>query len=319
MQRKAWLRKINFLVYVIASMLFVWSCSEGPTPGPISPINPGSKRIALKSSSDQSSGSTVRPVNRLESSEVHALAKSGYNQAKVVEQLQDIRDELKAIVDKNPRTHVAYKLNDAVGELNRAISNMTSTSSYDRDGEKDDDDDKENGDAYALYKIRRAKAIVQDAVNRGLLLVPQGKQFMLQLAEIESQINAGYSPTGDYRGQSKSLWIKRSHGGLIKFGGHSIDVPKYATKQDAEFSISISPNDYIAVDFGPDGWFDQPVIVTISYKDADLTGIDPSKLTLAWFDESTGQWVDLGGVVDIVKKTVTAKSWHFTQYTIATK
>lgn len=299
-------------------MFLVWSCSEGPAPGPMSPSGSASKRTL----SPQSATGTVRPVQRLANRASHSLAKSGYNRDKVLHELEIVRDEMQAIVDNNPFSSVAGLLSDAVRRTDDAARKLENPTwggwgGDDWDDDKEQDDDK--SDKKALVRIKKAKDKIQEAINRQLLLPAQGNQFLGQLIEIENQINNGYSAAHDYRGQSKSLWIKRSYGGMIKFAGHSIDVPKYATKQDAEFSINISPNDYITVDFGPDGWFDQQVTVTISYKDADLTGVDPSKLTLAWYDESTGQWVDLGGVVDLVHKTVTAKAWHFTQYTISTK
>jgi hypothetical protein len=300
-----WFRQIAPTISLIGSLLLV-SCSEEPAPGPISPIKPADKLTSSKQTPNQSTSGAVRPVNRLESSDRNALAKSGYSEPKVLQQLQEVRDELKAIADNNPCTYLAYKLNSAVDETNGAMTKLAYSSS-------------DNGDSQALHKIGKAKARVQEAINYGWLSSAQGGQFLSQYATIESQIQAGSSPSSDCRGSSKSLWIKRTQGGLIAFCGHSIKVPKYATKQDAEFSINISPNDYITVDFGPDGWFDQEVTVTISYKDADLTGIDPTKLTLAWYDESTGQWVDLGGTVDLKNKTVTAKAKHFTQYTISSK
>ncbi len=297
-----WFRQIAPTIFLIGSLLFV-SCSQEPAPGPISPINPADKLTSSKKTPNQS---TVRPLNRLESSGHNALAKSGYNTAKVLQQLEEVRDELKAIADNNPGTYLANKLNSAVSETNGAIAILSFTSSN-------------NGDSYALYKINRAQAKIEEAINYGLLTSAHGGQFLSQYTVVEDQIRAGSSPSDDCRGSGKSLWVKRTYGGLIAFCGHSIKVPKYATRRDATFSINISRNDYITVDFGPDGWFDQEVTVTISYQDADLTGIDLTKLTLAWHDESTGQWIDLGGTVDVLKKTVTAKTKHFTQYTISTK
>jgi hypothetical protein len=303
MPRFNWFR--FFSAFALSSILFfLISCSEGPAPGPISPINPGVKRLAPKPTSEQSATNTVRPVRRLENGARRALAKSGYNIDKVEQELQAVYDELKAIVDNNPGKAVVDKLNDVLKETNDALAKLSRVPPDDKG---------------ALDKIKRAKDRLQDAINKWLLLPTQGAQFMAQFNAVEEQIRDGINQNGDCRGRSKFLWIKRSYGGMVKFGGHSIDVPKYATKQDALFSISISPTDYITVDFGPDGWFEQPVTVTISYKDADLTNIDPSTLTLAWYDESAGQWIDLGGVVDLVNKTVTAKAWHFTQYTISTK
>lgn len=301
MKRSNWLGKIAPAISLMSSLLFVWSCSEEPTPGPISPITPGSKKLASKQTFDQSTANTVRPVQRLAN---RSLAKSGYNVAKVQQELQAVIDELQAIVDNNPGWIVEDKLDDVLREANDALAKLRRVPSDDKG---------------ALYKIKRAKDRLQEAINRDLLLSAQGAQFMAQFDSVDEQVRDGISQDGDCRGRSKYLWIKRNYGGMIKFGGHSIDVPKYATKQDAQFSISIAPDDYITADFGPDGWFDQEVTVTISYKDADLTGINPSKLTLAWYDENSGQWVDLGGTVDLIQKTVTAKAWHFTQYTISTK
>lgn len=301
MKRSNWLGKIAPAISLMSSLLFVWSCSEEPAPGPMSPINPGGKKLASKVNSDQSPANTVRPVQRLVN---RSLAKSGYNIVKVQQELQAVTDELQAIVDNNPGWIVEDKLDDVLREANDALARLRRVPSDDKG---------------ALYKIKRAKDRLQDAINKGLLLSAQGEQFMSQFDAVDEQVRNGINQDGDCRGRSKYLWIKRNYGGMIKFGGHSIDVPKYATKQDAQFSINIAPDDYITADFGPDGWFDQEVTVTISYKDADLTGINPSKLTLAWYDESSGQWVDLGGVVDLVNKTVTAKAWHFTQYTISTK
>jgi len=318
MKHNPWIRPFFYAAYLTIVALFAVSCSEAPNPGPISPINPPGKQLSAKETPDQSTANTIRPVKRLENTSRHSLAKSGYNRDKVLQELQAVRDEVKAIADNNPGTSVAYKLYEVVKEANGAIANLTITRSEDDDDDEEDDDD-DGDDKRALDKIKRAKDKLQEAINRRLLLAEQGEQFMNQFVETEEQIRNGYSPSGDYRGRSKSLWISRNQGGLIKFGGHSVSVPKYATKQDAQFSISISPNDYITVDFGPDGWFDQYVTVTISYKDANLAGIDPRRLTLAWYDETLGQWIDLGGVVDVVKKTVTAKTNHFTQYTISMK
>ncbi len=302
MQCNTWLRKIAAPFSLIATLFLVWSCSEGPAPGPMSPsANAGKRNLSAPSGA---STSTVRPVKRLAKGASRSLAKAGYNVDKVERELQAVCDELEAIVNNRPGWSAEDKFNEVLREAKSALYSLQRVPADDRG---------------ALYRIDLAQYRLQEAINWRLLLPAQGAQFMAQFNTIERQIRYGINENGDYRGRSKSLWIKQSYGGMIKFAGHSIDVPKYATKQDAEYSINISPNDYITVDFGPDGWFDKQVTVTISYADADLNGIDPTKLTLAWYDEKAGQWIDLGGVVDLVNKTVTAKAWHFTQYTISTK
>lgn len=299
-------RQFFSIIALCSVLFFVIGCNDQPAPGPMSPIKSVDNTGSSKHTSGQSTPEIVRPVGRLNNGSNNTLAKSGYNEPKVLQQLRDVRDELEAIVDNNRYSAVAYKLDDAVDETNNAIAKLIASSSN-------------YGDFYVLYKLANARGRVQDAVNSGLLASKQGEQFINEYKAVESQIQAGASPNEDCRGFAKSLWVKRNYGGLIKFCGHSIKVPKYATKQDAEFSINISSNDYITVDFGPDGWFDQEVTITISYQEADLTGIDVAKLTLAWYDESIGQWINLGGTVDLINKTVTAKTKHFTQYTISTK
>lgn len=318
MKRSNTLRKIYPALSILCSWFLLWSCSEGPTPGPMSPIKLSEKPSTPAQTPQPAQSGTVRPVNRLANRESLSLAKSGYNRDKVLQELQIVSEELQHIVDNNPFANVAYVLDDAVRKIEEAEKKLENPSWADYTWDADEKAEDKN-DTKVLGRIKKAKDKIQDAINKQLLLPAQGMQFLNQLTTIENQITDGYSPAQDYRGQSKELWIKRTYGGMIKFGGHSIEVPKYATKQDANFSISIASNDYITADFGPDGWFDQQVTVTISYKNADLTGVDPRKLTLAWYDERAGQWVDLGGVVDLVKKTVTAKAWHFTQYTLSTK
>jgi hypothetical protein len=118
-------------------------------------------------------------------------------------------------------------------------------------------------------------------------------------------------------GTTKSKKLKHDKGGKIKHCGHKLEFPPYALSQDAIMSIEILPTSTIDVNFGPDGSFDIPVTVTICYKDADLTGIDEEDLTIAWYDEISGQWVDIGGTVDTKKQTVSAETDHFTQYTLS--
>jgi len=116
---------------------------------------------------------------------------------------------------------------------------------------------------------------------------------------------------------TESASIVALEGGRLKNGPHKMDVPPKALKYDTQMYIAVQDNDYIEVDFGPDGWFEAPIKITMSYEEGDLDGSDPSTLALNWYDESTGEWVKVGGVVDQRRKTVTADVWHFTQYTLS--
>jgi ZU5 domain. len=69
-------------------------------------------------------------------------------------------------------------------------------------------------------------------------------------------------------------------------------------------------------DFGPSGsTFNGPITITLTYNPSRLpAGADQSKLYIAWWDTSTGQWVSLPGVVDQINHTITASVTHFTIY-----
>lgn len=73
------------------------------------------------------------------------------------------------------------------------------------------------------------------------------------------------------------------------------------------------------VDFGPSGWFKKPVKITICFKELDLSGSDLNDLTITWYDPNTGEWIDVGGTVDIKGQKVYVEVWHFTQYSLAVR
>jgi hypothetical protein len=71
-------------------------------------------------------------------------------------------------------------------------------------------------------------------------------------------------------------------------------------------------------DFGPPGaTFDPPLTLTLNYDPSNFpVGSDQSTLYIAWWDTSTGQWVNLPSVVDQVNHTVTAQVPHFTLFSV---
>jgi len=74
----------------------------------------------------------------------------------------------------------------------------------------------------------------------------------------------------------------------------------------------------IAYDFTPEGaTFDTPIEVEMHYDPSHIpSDIDEQNLTLAFYDEATGKWVELDSVVDTVGNTVTALVSHFTIFAI---
>ncbi len=74
----------------------------------------------------------------------------------------------------------------------------------------------------------------------------------------------------------------------------------------------------LAYHFGPDGTtFAPPITLTRSYDPASIPdGLAEADLVLAWYDQATGNWVELDGVVDTGNNTITAAIEHFTTFAI---
>lgn len=104
-------------------------------------------------------------------------------------------------------------------------------------------------------------------------------------------------------------------GGRLELLDVILEIPAGAVGQDTTFSINI-PDPYVFFnEFGTDGLvFHTPVRVTMSYRDADLTGVTESTIRIGWLDESSGTFKDMVCEVDFINKTVTAELNHFSAY-----
>jgi hypothetical protein len=72
-----------------------------------------------------------------------------------------------------------------------------------------------------------------------------------------------------------------------------------------------------SAEFGPHGLqFNKPVRVELSYKLADLTGVEEESLQVIYFNEKTQLWELVGGTVDTQKQVVVAYLDHFSRYAI---
>ena len=106
-----------------------------------------------------------------------------------------------------------------------------------------------------------------------------------------------------------------AEGGRLTLLDVTLDVPPGAVPNDTLFSIAIPDLSKFYNDFGTSGLvFEKPVTVTMSYRDADLSGIDASSIRIGYFNEKTGEWESVVGTVDPVNMTVTAKLYHFSAY-----
>ncbi len=73
-----------------------------------------------------------------------------------------------------------------------------------------------------------------------------------------------------------------------------------------------------SLEFLPHGTeFNNPVKIEVSYKGANLRGVDESKLRIFYSNPTTGLWEFIGGEVDTENKIVTAYLNHFSRYAVA--
>jgi hypothetical protein len=268
-----------------SALFFAVGCSNEPAPGPMSPIQSAAK---------PSQRNNIRPVPRQsdEPAPVKSLAKGVYSDAQLI-----------ALINQQPAL--------SSGALKTILLSESPLSSSVLIAVLNRSTKMSTGDLKAvLLASTPLPSEVQQEVQNKTLLADGDLQTVMEA-------QAGF--VSQFLGKTVSKLVTKKDGGTIWHGGHKIIFPKDALAQDAQASIAISSSNYIQVDFGPDGWFNKDVTVTISYKNVDLTGISENSLTIAWYDETTGQWIDIGGSVDTKKKWITAKTKHFTQYTISTK
>lgn len=105
--------------------------------------------------------------------------------------------------------------------------------------------------------------------------------------------------------------------GKVRFGESRIIFQPYDLPEDLLISIEWGLGNFCEGIFGPHGtWFNQPVRVELSYKNADLTGINEEDLRIYYFNENTNIWEAVGGTVDTNNKIVIAYLEHFSRYAI---
>ncbi len=109
--------------------------------------------------------------------------------------------------------------------------------------------------------------------------------------------------------------ISASEGGTLILNDVELYFPPKALANDTLISIDIPDMSVFANNFGTNGLvFNVPVRVTMSYRDADLTGITETNIKMAWFNDRTGTWDIIDCKLDSVNKRVIANVYHFSAY-----
>jgi len=123
-------------------------------------------------------------------------------------------------------------------------------------------------------------------------------------------------------------YINARRGGRISvgdrfYGKSKIRFPRNALSENTKIRFEWSPNGTLEgtlnnVKFGPHGInFLKPVKVWLSYKAADLTGVNEDSLKIFYFNESTAVWELIGGKVIKNQKRIIGYLQHFSRYAIA--
>jgi hypothetical protein len=111
--------------------------------------------------------------------------------------------------------------------------------------------------------------------------------------------------------------IPAATGGQLSLLDVTLDIPAGALDNDTLFSITIPDVNVFYNEFGTNGLvFKKPVKVTMSYRDADLSGVNESSIRIAWFNERTGAYDDVVCSVDFANKEVTGYLNHFSAYAL---
>ncbi len=125
-----------------------------------------------------------------------------------------------------------------------------------------------------------------------------------------------------------SRWIEAEKGGWITVGDWSHgfstihfgqnELPKSDTIHFEWTPQATFEGLLTGMEFGPHGTeFNGPVFVSLSYKMADLDGVDLDGLRVVYLNDETGEWEVQATHVNKWFKTVTVYLNHFSRYALA--
>ena len=155
----------------------------------------------------------------------------------------------------------------------------------------------------------------------------QTKNGPVQRLRVNSSANALFKGSPEDTLFYKEQFMPAKKRGNIRLGntyyGHSkITFFRKSTLEDMNVQFQWLANSTFegmlnSLEFGPHGTtFNKPVRVQLSYKRADLSGIDESNLQVYYFNEGTGLWDLIGGEVDTENKRIIVYLDHFSRYAL---
>lgn len=113
--------------------------------------------------------------------------------------------------------------------------------------------------------------------------------------------------------------ITPGQGGTLELGNSEIGtstltVPPHAVDAAVTLSMSLTTSGTVMVEFGPAMSFYVPLELSLSFKGAELGGIDPSDIQLYYLDPVLGPTLVIPSGVPGEDLVVEAELTHFSQY-----
>ncbi len=119
--------------------------------------------------------------------------------------------------------------------------------------------------------------------------------------------------------------IGSERGGTITVGSDesgyaSVTFPAGALAEDTEIGIRWNTSGVNMVELSPHGIsFLKPVLLRVSYKTADLTGVTEDEIRVFYDNDAEGIWELVGGLVDQQGMQVSAQLQHFSEYALGSE
>ena len=106
------------------------------------------------------------------------------------------------------------------------------------------------------------------------------------------------------------------NGGTIRVGPHSLVIPENALSATTRITATAPAGDIVEVEFQPHGLkFERKTTLTMSYRDCGLLkGVLPQ---IVYADEQNNIVEQLLSLVNLLNRTVSAKTDHFSSYILA--
>ena len=168
----------------------------------------------------------------------------------------------------------------------------------------------------------------------GVSLIACSKELPLSLREssLEDQLNSNVKTTNQIKFLKakipglakileKSQLVIADVGGLVRIGdsetGYSgVKFLPGALQEDTTINIWWDSQNFQA-EFSPHGiTFNEPVLMRLSYNDADLGDIDENSLRIWYYNEVNDVWEMIGNEVNTEQKYVQGYARHFSRYAV---